>query len=102
MVQSEANKKLFALVAEQARRLGFDIVEEYRQGCSDANIVADEGIPVIDGLGPLGDLDHSDKEFIIKDSLKNRCKFLALSIYECSKRLRDGWFSIDTHAAPLK
>ena len=89
MLQSEGNKKLFALVAEQARRLGFEVIEEYRQGCSDANIVADEGVPVIDGLGPLGDLDHSDKEFILKNSLKNRCKLLAHSLYECSNRLRD-------------
>lgn len=93
MLQSEGNKKLFALVAEQARRLGFEIVEEYRQGCSDANIVAHEGIPVIDGLGPLGDLDHSDKEYIVKNSLKSRCKLLAHCLYECSNRLRDSRLS---------
>jgi glutamate carboxypeptidase len=93
MPPSRANKKLFALVAEQARRLGFEVVEEYRQGCSDANIVADEGIPVIDGLGPLGDLDHSDREFILKESLKSRCKLLAHTLLECSLRPRDSWRS---------
>ncbi len=54
---------LFRMVAEQAHEL-HDESEEFRQGVSDANIVATEGVPVLDGLGPIGGLDHSDQEFI--------------------------------------
>jgi glutamate carboxypeptidase len=90
MTQSEGNKRLFAIVAEQAKRLGFDIKEEFRQGCSDANIVAEEGLPVVDGLGPRGELDHSDREYIVRSSLKERCKLLTLSIHELAGRYRDG------------
>lgn len=90
MPQSEGNKKLFGIVAEQAKSMGFEIREEFRQGCSDANIVAEEGIPVVDGLGPLGDLDHSDREFIVKSSLVSRCKLLTASILEIIKRHQNG------------
>jgi glutamate carboxypeptidase len=89
MRQSEANRRLFDFISLQARRLGFEIIDELRQGCSDANIVANLKIPVIDGLGPLGDFDHSDREFIIKSSLISRCKLLALSLYEHIKSSGD-------------
>jgi glutamate carboxypeptidase len=79
---SEENRKIFSLVACQAKTLGFEVVEEFRSGCSDANIIASLGVPVIDGLGPLGDLDHSDREYILKESLLGRAKLLALSMHE--------------------
>jgi glutamate carboxypeptidase len=83
MEQSEGNRALFKLVSGQASILGVNVVEEFRQGCSDANTVAQEGTPVIDGLGPLGDEDHSNREFILKQSLIERCKLLTFCIREC-------------------
>jgi glutamate carboxypeptidase len=80
MPQSERNRELYRLVQEEARTIGLDLSEELRSGVSDANLVADETVPVLDGLGPTGDLDHSDREYIVKSSLPQRSLLLALTL----------------------
>jgi len=51
-------------------------------GGSDANFVAPLGIPVLDGLGAVGEGYHSEREFIFADSLQERAKLLALLLRE--------------------
>jgi len=80
MPQSEENRRLWALAREQAGILGLDLPEELRSGVSDANFIAGLGVPVLDGMGPVGDLDHSDLEFILKDSLCSRAALTAATI----------------------
>jgi glutamate carboxypeptidase len=80
MEQSEANRALFRLVRSQAETLGLTICEEIRQGGSDASTIASQGVPVVDGLGPIGEFDHSEKEYMLRDSLVPRCCLLAASI----------------------
>jgi glutamate carboxypeptidase len=60
--------------------LGLPCREELRSGVSDMNTIAEAGIPVVDGLGPIGDCDHCDREYMIKDSLSSRTKLAALAI----------------------
>ena len=72
MERNEANLSLFNIVRDVGAKLGLEIKEELRYGVSDANIVAHAGIPVVDGLGPIGDKDHSDEEYMVKSSLKER------------------------------
>lgn len=76
MPASEKNITLFKDIEAVARQIGLRIAQEYRPGVSDANLIAQEGIPVIDGLGPAGGLDHSKDEFIITQSLFERAKLL--------------------------
>ena len=80
MVQSAGNRELFQLVSQEADMLGLSCREELRSGVSDASVIAEAGIPVVDGLGPIGDCDHSEKEYMIRDSLPARTKLAALSI----------------------
>lgn len=77
MPQSEANRRLFAIAREQARYFGYGLSEELRFGVSDANFIAGQNIPVLDGLGPVGDLDHSDREYIHKQTIVERAALLA-------------------------
>lgn len=77
MPQTEANQSLFHQIAGIGKELNIPVVPELRQGVSDANIIALAGIPVIDGLGPMGAKDHSADEYIIKDSLFFRTRLLA-------------------------
>ncbi len=81
MEQSLGNRRLFSIFKKEANSLPLPLKEELRSGVSDANSIAACDIPVLDGLGPIGDLDHSDKEYMVKDSLKTRCQLTALSIY---------------------
>jgi glutamate carboxypeptidase len=82
MEQTQANRKLFQTVKTVAQRLGIPIREEFRSGVSDANIIAEKGIPVLDGLGPIGAKDHSKDEYMIKASLLQRSILLAASLME--------------------
>jgi glutamate carboxypeptidase len=82
MQQTENNKELFRVVKSQADHLGIYVQEEFRKGVSDANLIADQETPVVDGLGPIGDLDHSHREYMIKDSLCQRAQLFALSVLE--------------------
>jgi len=83
MPASSANRRLFRHVESVAHELGVVVAEEFRQGVSDANLIADEGIPVLDGLGPIGAKDHSAEEYMRKDSLLQRTTLLAHAIQAC-------------------
>ncbi|WP_419174032.1 M20 family metallopeptidase [Desulfosediminicola sp.] len=80
MEQSAANKMLYTAIYKEAQQLGLPLKEELRSGVSDANIIAGVKTPVIDGLGPIGDLDHSDREYMLRDSLLERTLLTACSI----------------------
>lgn len=62
---------------ELARELGLEIQDQGTGGASDANNVAQYGIPVLDGLGPTGGLDHSPDEYIDRESIIPRTRLLA-------------------------
>jgi glutamate carboxypeptidase len=46
-------------------------------GASDGNFVAPLGIPVLDGMGGVGEGAHSDREYIFANSLDERAKLVA-------------------------
>jgi len=83
MSQNKANRKLYALAEKTAGSIGIPLKEEFRFGGSDANFIADLGIPVLDGLGPIGAKDHSDEEYILKESLLQRTLLLTCTLMEC-------------------
>jgi len=58
---------------------------EIRKGTSDANFFGAAGVSVIDGMGPIGFLDHSEKEYIILESLFDRIKLCSLVLLNLSK-----------------
>jgi glutamate carboxypeptidase len=70
-------EKLYTLALETARKYGLSLSAESRGGVSDANFIAAMGVPVLDGLGPCGDLDHSEQEYIIKKTMVERTILLA-------------------------
>jgi glutamate carboxypeptidase len=90
MPVSEKNKKLFNAVKETATSIGLSVDEEFRAGVSDANLIAGENTPVIDGLGPIGAMDHSKDEYMIKESLLQRSALLANAIIECWEKYNQG------------
>ncbi len=90
MVTTEQNRELFNIAAEAGKSLNISVLEEFRSGGSDANIISAAGTPVIDGLGPIGMYDHSDREYMIKNSLLNRTKLLVSIIELSHQRLVSG------------
>jgi len=69
MEQSSGNRALYHHVEEIADQLNIKVNSELRSGVSDANTIAATGIPVVDGMGPIGDGDHSDREYMLRKSL---------------------------------
>jgi glutamate carboxypeptidase len=80
MERTQAVEHLEALAQASASALGFAVKGASTGGASDASFVAAEGIPVLDGLGPVGGLDHSPDEYIELDSITPRTALLAMLI----------------------
>ena len=64
--------RLFKDAEKIARLDGVKLKEEARPGASDANILTAAGLPALDGLGPVGEMDHSNRERILAESLFER------------------------------
>jgi glutamate carboxypeptidase len=75
-------KATFEKAKAIAAKSGLEIKAGGTGGASDANFVAPLGIPVLDGLGPAGDGEHSEREFIFKDSLVERARLLETLLCE--------------------
>jgi glutamate carboxypeptidase len=88
MEHTPGTAQLFLKVAQVAARNQIILSEEARWGASDANLLAAVGLPTIDGLGPVGEMDHSQDERIVKDSLFQRVELLVHLLWD----LRD-WTS---------
>jgi glutamate carboxypeptidase len=73
-------KATFEKAKQIAAGLGMELKSGGTGGGSDANFVAPLDIPVLDGLGAIGDGYHSEREYLLKDSLSDRARLLAALI----------------------
>jgi len=80
MQQSPSNRQLYTIAEAAAKQLDIPIKEQFRFGGSDANFIADLGVPVLDGLGPIGTKDHSDEEYMVKESLLQRAMLFTCTL----------------------
>jgi len=85
MERTPAVAALEAVTQRIAAELGFAVKGASTGGASDASFVAAEGVPVLDGLGPIGGLDHSPDEYIELESIVPRTALLALLMAEVGK-----------------
>jgi glutamate carboxypeptidase len=77
MEKLERSGRLVGHAVALASSLGFDLHDAATGGASDANTTAGMGIPTIDGLGPIGGLDHSPGEYLEVASIVPRTALLA-------------------------
>jgi glutamate carboxypeptidase len=77
MERTAAVAFLVELAKETAAELGFQLGETATGGASDASNVSELGVPVLDGLGPVGGMDHSPEEYILPASILPRTAMLA-------------------------
>jgi glutamate carboxypeptidase len=54
-------------------------------GASESALAADAGVPALDGLGPVGGGFHSEKEFLLLDSVTPRLYLLTLLLMDLAK-----------------
>lgn len=77
MKRTPAIAELEKLAQKAARELGFEVKGASTGGGSDANYAAAQGAPVLDGLGPVGGLDHGPDEYVQLSSIVPRTALLA-------------------------
>jgi len=77
MPRTENIARAFEIAQRIAADLGIALTEGGTGGGSDANFVAPLGVPVLDGLGPIGNGAHSEREHIVIKSLPERAALLA-------------------------
>ncbi len=80
------NIRIFELVKQVGADLGMEISWNATGGCCDGNNLYKYGLPNVDTLGVCGGNIHSDKEYVLLDSLASRAKLSALLLM----RLADG------------
>lgn len=77
-VATPAILQLVAMAQEEGKGLGLALTAESKGGLSDANLLMECGIPVLDSLGPVGGGMHDlQKEFLRVESLPVRGALLA-------------------------
>lgn len=89
MAKTPAIAALAELTAACAQELGFMVKDAATGGISYANLLAELGLPVLDGLGPIGGLDHSPNEYIDIDSIVPRTALLALLMLRWAEQEAD-------------
>ena len=77
MPRTAAVESLEQLAVQAAAQLGFALRGASTGGAADSAFVAEAGLPVLDGLGPIGGLDHGPDEYILKSSIVPRTALLA-------------------------
>jgi glutamate carboxypeptidase len=78
--RTESSAPLVAMVKDIAGELGFDVEDQSTGGASDGNTTAAEGVPTLDGLGPVGGDPHGPDEWLDLASVVPRVSMLAALI----------------------
>ena len=77
MEKTAAVAALVERAVRLADALGFELHDAATGGASDANTIAAAGVPVLDGLGPVGGDEHAPAEWLDLDSVVPRITVLA-------------------------
>jgi glutamate carboxypeptidase len=85
MEKLERSGRLADQVIALAGRLGFETKDSATGGASDANTTSGMGVPSIDGLGPIGGMDHSPEEYLEVGSIVPRTALLAALLLEVGR-----------------
>jgi glutamate carboxypeptidase len=80
MEKLEGSARLVDAAVGIASALGIELRDAATGGASDANTTSGMGVPTIDGLGPIGGLDHSPGEYLEVASIVPRTTLLAALI----------------------
>ena len=78
----ERMKATFEKAKSIAAQIGIELKAGGTGGASDGNFVAPLGIPLLDGMGAVGEGYHSEREYIFAESMEQKAKLIAALIRE--------------------
>lgn len=85
MVMTSQSESMIEILKEAAKERNMEIGFIGTGGSSDANNISEVGTPVLDGCGPCGANLHSDKEYMILESIEQRYELLVTTIQRLFK-----------------
>ena len=85
MMPTEKTHAYIKRVTAMAAANGIDFYTKKRGGLSDANHISACGPICVDGLGPTGDCDHSDKEYLEISTIEPNLKLVYLMLCDLAK-----------------
>lgn len=80
--RTDASRRLFLQARRLAARMDVRLTAGKTGGGSDASLISDLGLPILDGLGPDGDGIHAENEHVLLSSLVERTALLAVLLLE--------------------
>lgn len=81
MEHTEGVQKLYELVEETAREIGYGSVHPFEvSGASDSAISVSEGVPTVCAMGVRGAFNHTEREYAVVESLFQRTLLAAACI----------------------
>jgi glutamate carboxypeptidase len=75
-------KAAFEKAKSIAAQIGMDLTAGGTGGASDGNFVAPLGIPVLDGMGAVGEGYHSEREYIFTESMEQKVRLIASLMHD--------------------
>ena len=85
MMPTEKTHAYIERVTAMAAANGIDFYTKKRGGLSDANHISACGPICVDGLGPTGDCDHSDKEYLEISTIEPNLKLVYLMLCDLAE-----------------
>ncbi|MGY5036097.1 M20 family metallopeptidase [Streptomyces sp. 900116325] len=89
MEGTDASRQILRAAQTIGNDMGLSIGAAVTGGVGDANFIAGAGIPVLDGLGPVGGGDHSPEEWLDTTTIAARVALLASLIAELGDSRND-------------
>ncbi|KOG10385.1 MULTISPECIES: M20/M25/M40 family metallo-hydrolase [Streptomyces] len=77
MEDTAASRRMLVHAQRAAGAAGIALGAAATGGVGDANLIAGTGVPVLDGLGPVGGADHTPQEWLDTASVPHRVAMLA-------------------------
>jgi glutamate carboxypeptidase len=78
----ERMKATFERAESIAASIGMNVTAGGTGGASDGNFVAPLGIPLLDGMGAVGNGAHSEREFIFANSMEQKARLISSLLRE--------------------
>jgi glutamate carboxypeptidase len=75
-------KATFEKAKSIAAGIGMNLTAGGTGGASDGNFIAPLGIPVLDGMGAVGEGYHSEREYIFTASMEQKARLVTCLIKE--------------------
>jgi len=75
-------KATFEKAKSIASKIGMTLTAGGTGGASDGNFVAPLGIPILDGMGAVGEGYHSEREYIFTNSMEQKARLIASLLHD--------------------